>query len=322
MSPADAPSLRVLYRSYGGDNTKPRPGYYSKTLALASLLRAAEALPRAPEIVHLTDQVPPGPLLSLLERTGEVVPVRGGSDSRSYRSMLAREAADPGPDGQFLWFCEDDYLYRPDALTHLVTGVERLPHADYLAMHGSRALDAAASRGRRAVHRPEPGAGGDPDALTVDGVAWYRAVSSTSTFGTRRGTLREDLGLLRLCAVSGGAWDHTTKLALGGFRPFTAGRLARDLLPVTSEPPGRWPRVMARGGVRLLVTARSLRRPSRRRTLYATDPELMSHMEVDRPGTRPEPSARTAATDWAAVARETAAWAASRGLRIGEAIRS
>ena len=36
--------LRIIYRSYGGENMKDRPPYYGKTLALQSLLRAAEAV--------------------------------------------------------------------------------------------------------------------------------------------------------------------------------------------------------------------------------------------------------------------------------------
>jgi hypothetical protein len=321
VSPDVGPVPRILYRHYGGDNTKPRPAYYSKMLALASMLRAVDSLPRAPEVVYVNDQVRPGPILSLMERTGEVVPVRGGSDSRSYRAMLSREAARPGPGEQLLWFCEDDYLYRPDALVHLVAGAAELPRADYLTMAGSRALDAEASTGRRVVSRPEPGAEGDPAAVEVDDVRWYRAVSSTSTYGTRLGTLQEDLRILRLCAVSGGSWDHTTKLTLGGFRTFRAGQLAADLLPFRS-PPAQWPKSVARGAVRLAVTARANRRPSRRRTLFATDPELISHMEVPLPGTRATPSARSTATDWAAIARDTVAWAEDRGIPVGDEVAS
>jgi hypothetical protein len=316
------PVLRILYRHYGGDNTKPRPAYYSKLLALTSMLRAAEALPRAPEIVYINDQVGPGPILSLMERTGEVVPVRGGSDSRSYRAMLTREAARSGPADQLLWFSEDDYLYRPDALVHLTAGAARLPEADYLTMLGSRALDVQASTGRRVISRPEPGAGGDPEAREIDDVRWYRAVSSTSTFGTRLRTLQQDLQVLRLCALSGGSWDHTTKLTLGGFRTFRAGQLAADLLPFRSAPPAAWPKSVARGAVRLAVTARAHRRPSQRRRLFAADPELILHMEVDLPGSRPAPSARTAATDWAAIARDTVAWGEARGIAAGQAVAS
>jgi hypothetical protein len=321
MSSDSGSRLRILYRHYGGDNTKPRPAYYSKLLALTSLLRAADALDTAPELVYINDQVRPGPILSLMESTGEVVPVRGGSDSRSYRAMLEREAARSAPADQFLWFSEDDYLYRPDALRHLVAAVDTLPGADYLTMYGSRALDTEAS-GRRVVRRSVTGAAGDPAAVTIGDVQWYRAVSTTSTFGTRLGTLREDLRLLSLCAVCGGSWDHTTALTMAGFLPFTAAQLRADLIPGRSVPLAEWPRTVARGGVRLAATARSLRRPSRRRSLFAVDPELISHMESEQPGSRPEPSARTAAIDWAAIAEATTAWAEERGISVDQQVTS
>jgi hypothetical protein len=322
VPPAPQARLRVLYRHYGGDNTKPRPPYYSKMLALASMLRAVDGLAHEPELVYVTDQARPGPLLSLMESTGEVAPVQGGSNARSYRAMLAREAARPGPAEQFLWFSEDDYLYRPDALRQLAQAAAALPRADYLTLYGSGGLDVAAS-GRRPVYVGEAGAIATPaTALTVDDVEWYRTVSSTSTYGTRLGTLQEDLRLLTLCSRSGGSWDHTTNLTLGGFLPFTAAELREDLVPGRSVPLAGWPRSIARGGVRLAVSARSLRRPSRRRSLFVTDPELISHMELGGPGSRSEPSARTAAIDWAAIAEATIAWAEERGIAVGTSSRS
>ena len=319
MPVGSEPRLRILYRHYGGDNTKPRPAYYSKMLALTSMLRAAEALDTAPEIVYINDQVRPGPVLSLMEATGEVVPVKGGSDSRSYRAMLDREVARTAPADQFLWFSEDDYLYRPDALRVLTDGVATLAGADYLTMYGSRSLDVAAS-GRRAVDRGLTGATANPTAVPIGDVEWFRSFGCTSTFGTRLGTLREDLRLLSLCAVSGGPWDRTTSQALGGFLPFSGAELRADLLPGRSVPPAEWPRSLSRGAVRLAVTARSLRRPSRRRTLFATDPELISHMEVHDSDTRATPSARTAAIDWAAIAEETTTWAQDRGISVEPAV--
>lgn len=315
MSSVPAPPLRLLYRHYGGDNTKPRPAYYSKLLALASFLRAGEALPRPPEIVYINDQVRPGPIRSLMEATGEVVDVQGGSDARSLRAMLSREASRDASPEQFLFFSEDDYLYRPDALCRLEEGIASLPGADYLAMYGSGALDVTASD-RRAVPLPDPGAGTGEAAVSISGVSWYRAVSCTSSFGCRVATLREDLRLLKLCSASGGAWDHTTCLAVAGFLPFTGQDLRADLFPGRSTPAGEWPRAMARGAVRLAVTARSLRRSSHRRTLFASDPELMSHMELPDRSSRDEPSARTASIDWAAIAEETTAWAHDRGIAV------
>ncbi|KQS63556.1 hypothetical protein [Modestobacter sp. Leaf380] len=312
--PTAGPSpIRVLYRHYGGENTKPRPDYYSKTLALASLLRAAEELDHAPELVFVNDQVRPGRLLTLMESSGEVVDIRGGSDRRSLRTTFSREAARATPLDTFLWFAEDDYLYRPDALRRLAEGAAGLPQADYLTVYGSGALDVAASR-RRVVEQDQPGAGAA--AVSLHGLDWYPAAYATSTFGLRVGTLREDLRLLRFCALSGGAWDQTSWMVAGGYLPFTAAELGVDLFPFRSTPPSGWPRALARGSIRLAASARSLRRPSRRRTLFASDPELVHHMEAPIPGARHELSTRTAAVDWSTVAAETAAWAQDRGIDV------
>ena len=147
MTPGStARPLRVLHRSYGGDNSKPRPGYYSKLLALAALLRAADALDVSPELVFINDGPMPQERLRVMEKWGEVVPVRrGGSDSRSYREMLNDEDARNGEPDDLLWLAEDDYLYLPDALRNLVAGAAAQPDADYFTLYGSRAVDPARS---------------------------------------------------------------------------------------------------------------------------------------------------------------------------------
>jgi hypothetical protein len=311
----DSPPLRVLYRTWGGEGNKPRPPYYSKLLALTSLLRAAEALDNPPQLVFLNDQVRPGPLLSLMESAGEVVPVKGGSDARTYRLMLAREAERQGRPDQFLFFSEDDYLYRPDALRVLTRGVEALPDADYLALSGSSTLDLARSGAMAAEIEPR-GAIGNPTTITVDGTDWFRAVAATSTFGTRLRTLREDLTRLRFCALTGGAWDTTTCKTIAGYRPFSKRELMSDLVPTSPGALPGWPRSFARGGMRLAATALSYRPHARRRKLYITDPEQILHMEVwDESGCY-RPSPRTAVVDWAAVAAETVEWATERGIAV------
>ena len=315
--PADheSPPLRVLYRHYGGDGDKPRPAYYSKLLALVSLLRAAEALDNPPQLVFLNDQVRPGPIRSLMEEYGEVLDVDGGSDARTYRFMLSREAARPGRPDQFLWFAEDDYLYRPNALRQLMLAVTALPDADYLTMYGSSTLDPVRS-GPMAVERDTPGAAGNPTAISVDDTDWYRASQATSTFGTRLRTLREDLRLLRTWALTGGDWDGATCMALSGYRPYSSADLLGDLFPGAHVPLGGKPKAIARGAVRLAATGLSLRPQARHRKIYASDPEHILHMEIWDETTRFIPSERTAAIDWESVATQTVEWAAEKGIAV------
>ncbi|QJY47048.1 hypothetical protein [Pseudonocardia broussonetiae] len=314
MTTATSRPLRVLHRSYGGDNAKPRPEYYSKLLALAALLRAADALDVAPELVFINDGPMPDERLRVMERFGEVVPVRrGGSDTNSYREMLADENARTGEPDDLLWLAEDDYLYVPDALRQLVAAAAALP-ADYFTLYGSRAVDVERS-GRRPVIRPEPAAEGTGQYVEVGDVAWYRAAATTSTFAITRRALAEDVRLLRHFALTGGAWDSATCKAIQGFAPFTGQRLRRDFLPFGEVPPAQWPKSVVRGALRVASIPVSVRRPQRRRALLGSDPELILHMEApDDPPRRL--STRTQKIDWAAVAAETAEWANDHGIPV------
>ncbi|GAA3242967.1 hypothetical protein GCM10017691_47450 [Pseudonocardia petroleophila] len=307
--------LRVLHRSYGGDNTKPRPPYYSKLLALAALLRAADALDVAPELVFINDGHMPQERLSVMERFGEVVSVRkGGSDTNSYREMLADENARSGDPNDLIWLAEDDYLYVPDALRQLVAGSAALPDADYFTLYGARAIDVARSR-RKAVIRPEPAAEGTGQVVEVGEVAWYRAASTTSTFGITRRALNEDVRLLRHFSLTGGAWDSATCKAIQGLAPFSAKHLRRDFLPFREVPPALWPKSYVRGALRVASIPLSVRSPQRRRALLGSDPELIIHMEA--PDDPPRAlSARTQKIDWAAVATETAEWGNDHGIPV------
>lgn len=318
MTPTTRP-LRILHRSYGGDNDKPRPPYYSKLLALASLIRAAQELTPDGELVFINDGPMPAERLSVMEKWGEVRPTRrGGSDSASYREMLGDEHTRPGPDDELIWLAEDDYLYAPGALRHLVAGSAALPEVDYFTLYGSRGVDPLRSTRRHLVLHPEPGAEGKTDVVEVGDVAWYRARATTSTFAIRRGALGEDLRLLTAFALTGGAWDTATCQAVQGFRPFQRGEIRKDLVPFGSAPAARWPKLMARGLVRTASIPLSLRRPSRRRALMGSDPELVQHMEAPEVEAHPASRRTSARIDWAVIAAETTEWARDHGIAAPE----
>ncbi len=301
------PHLRIVYRSTGSDNGKPRPDHYSTMLALASLLRAADRLPSAPEMVFLNDGEIDADVRALMHDHGAVHAVDGGSARRSFRAAVAREAATASPRPEdVVWFAEDDYLYSPDAFTTLLAAAERFPVADYFSLYGSDALDPSGP-GRRPVRRPEKGSAGDPDAQRAGGALWYRAHSTTSTFGVRAPVLRQDAALLRLMPFAGGAWDTATCLTLQGYRPFRPA----DLLPG-----GAGPRGAVRGLVRAGLSLRSWRRGSRRRVQLGSDPELAHHMEVNDGTARTEPSVLTRAIDHTDLAVDTMFWAADRGIAV------
>lgn len=314
------PTLRVVYRSADADNGKSRPDFHSKRTALLSLLRAAENVTGIDvRITFVNDGPLPADLTGLMRLSGRTVPVNRGSNRGSFRAAVAREATEPGDPADLVWFAEDDYLYTPGSLQAFVDAAAARPDADYFAMYGSDALDAERSTPGRPLLRERPGAEQDPKATALPAATWYRAESTTSTFGVRRRVLREDARLLRAAPFTGGAWDRTTCLALQGFRPFAV----RDLLGDTplGEPTTVSPRGLVRGALRAAALPALLRSGDRRRVLLGSDPELIRHMEVLDGTTRTRPpSAATEAIDWAALAAETRTWASTRGLDFPTAV--
>lgn len=300
-----AVKLHVVCRSVGSENRKNRPDYYDKTTSLASLVRAAENAGTPTEMVFVNDGPIPAERLKLMAAAGEVMPVRCGSNRASLRRVLRlpRERGWAGAD--LVWFAEDDYLYTADSFTGLVSAARELRDADYFALYSELRFDRDAVR-----HAPtlasSPRAKGDPNAVALGRCRWYRAVSTTSTFGARVRTLLADERLLRTAPFVGGAFDHATFLALGGYRPFGAAELGGDPLPPgTASVPKRLARRAALTGVRLALDAAALARPERaRRTVVAPDPDLATHLEdgMLSPG-----------TDWSAETRSVHDWMRERG---------
>lgn len=279
--------LRIFMRSHGAENAKNRPDFYDKSACLASLVRAAEAVQPAAELVFVNDGPLPTDRERLMALTGEPLQFELGSNRASYRTTVALAAGIPhGPD-DLVWFAEDDYLYRPEAFVELVDAFVRNPEASYLALY----------LGELAAREP---AG---SAAQRTGTGWGPVTSTTSSFGVRHRVLDEDAALLRLMPFTGGAFDHTTCLTLNGHYPFTGRELRADLLPFSGQPAREWPRAVTRGLVRSALGTRALRRPSRRRALYGPTRDLITHLEL---------GAFDPSEDWASLARESRLWMTER----------
>ncbi len=191
-------ALHVVYRSYGTENAKGRPHWYSKALALHSLVRAAEAAGCG--IVFLNNGPVPGHLVAVMREAGEIVDLPGVSMRRSFHTALRLPQDRGWADDDVVYFCEDDYLHLPHALTHLRQAVEDLG-ADYYALYGRHRMVDGEQAGRWSWHptpdpaepSPEP-AGWEPlGPVRVGEHHWVRLTGTTATFGARAGALRADL---------------------------------------------------------------------------------------------------------------------------------
>lgn len=296
--------LHVVYRSIGTENEKNRPPFYDKRLALGSLLRAAENSGVPIELVFLNDGPLPRERLELMRSAGEVMQAVCGSNRASVRRALTLPRERAWNVDDLVWFAEDDYLYTTHALAAVVEAARALGDADYFALYKGRRFAANATRLSPFI-RQEVGDG--QDTVLVGRSRWYRAVSTTSTFGCRVRTALADEWLLRHVPFGGGGFDHATCLTLQGYRPFGLHELGGTTL--SSQEASAAKRVVRRLAlttIRLTLDAVALSRPTRaRRTFVAAEPELATHMEIGQ--LAPD-------TDWAAEAASVADWLRDREL--------
>lgn len=290
-------TLRIVYRSYGGDNEKDRPAYFSKHLSLRSLLRAADAVDC--EILFLNDGPVPEVLLNLMRGRGEIVELPGLGLFGSLMSALRLPTERGWADDDVVYFCEDDYLHTPDALTHLVAAVEHLP-ADYFALYGTLPAERAAGQVSDPSHvQPR---GWRAGSQVVGDQEWVRVLGTTSTFGVRVAALRADMSIVRQAKIPHRNMyrDWDVSLAYQGFEPYRWVGLFRDLALL--GPGSRRDRVRAAtlAPFKMGMNLRSHRRARHRHVLMAASPNLATHLESDYLAT---------GRDWERVARDTQQWA-------------
>ncbi|KQS68802.1 hypothetical protein [Modestobacter sp. Leaf380] len=293
-------SFPVLFRSYGGDNRKGRPEWFSKATALASVVRAAEVA--GAELVFVNNGPIPEDRLRVMESAGTVVTLPGVGVHESYLSALRLATSGRWADDQLVWISEDDYLYHPEALRRLERAAETITTADYFALYANNPVEPQ-PRPAPPVHRPRGWV--DLPPWDVDGERWERIYSTTATFGARVGALREDLSLFRFATVPHKNMfrDHDTSMLYQGFETYPWSTVARAAVGRSEGTPRERLREVAMSPFYAATNLRSHRRRDRRRLLVAPRPDLATHGESGYayPG-----------QDWAGIAAEADAWQRAR----------
>ncbi len=190
----------------------------------------------------------------LAECTPEFIQLPGignaATFSRQIEVLLNQEVAD------LVYFAEDDYLYLPGALERGVTFMKRHRDADFLTLYDHPDYHT------RYIHRVHG------LAVTEDGLRWRQVVSSCLTFMTRRDVLAETAHVLRTYSRKNsdlGMWLALTKTrvlsAWSFIRSFGDGKFV----------PASYLLAWWYGWRYILL--------GKRRTLWAPEPTLATHME-------------------------------------------
>lgn len=268
--------IKVYYRTHHGQNTKARPEWFDRRIALESLRQALARSGVPSTLTFVIDGAMPADLESQSGPQDEHCYIKGGSAAKSLRACLtvAATQARTLPGDTIFWFAEDDYLYRPDAFRSLVGAVRAVPQADYFTLYApveESIRDAPASQPYIA---PDP----LPDGpIRIEQSEWHRVAQTTSTFGVRSDALRADTRLIKLGSTVGGAFDAATWVALQHEAPFPWRSIHRELS-------GFWgwrgmAKIVARPIARATLNI-AAKQPSRAaRTLIAPTEHLAVHAE-------------------------------------------
>ncbi len=291
-------AVRVIYRSYGGENDKGRPPYYSKAMALQATLRAVQEA--GVEILFINNGPIPEHLVSVMRHHGEIVTLPNVGMRRSFLTGLRLPGQRGWPADDVAYFCEDDYLHKPDAFVALQKAAAGLD-ASYFALYGPLLDDEDPDvpvwdLQKQDVETVYPKGFTLTPAVDVGGWRWKHILSTTSTFGARVGALGKDVGIFRQSGLPHRKMyrDYDMCVTYQGYEAYPWGDLGRELA--------------LRNGVRqaalvpfkAAMNLRSHRRPGNRHKLVCAAPNLATHLESAflAPG-----------HDWAALAAETMAWA-------------
>lgn len=297
-------TVRLVYRSYGGENGKGRPAYYDKDMALASFLRAAGRARESGadvEVVFAND----GPIAehraALMRRHGPVYSTPRGpvGPQASYRFALDLPDLLGWDDGDVVAYNEDDYLFDPDAFAALARAADELPDAHYFALGHGRPTDLA-DQAQCLFYGVPPGWAPAADRRVGD-VTWINILGVTSTFAGRVGSLRRDRHIFEIAQKPfRKRWlDHETAMMYQGVVPYSGVRFLTGL----AEPLPLTPRGIARAiyllPYRFAYNAKA-RAQGTPHYLYAPSPPLAAHLET---------AVLDTSRDWGALAAETVEWA-------------
>jgi hypothetical protein len=203
--------ITAIYRTFDGDNKKPRPPYYSKLLAFQSFLLSWRKLEQPHRLIMSlnTPHMPPD-FERLMDRyADEVRYVEAKGNASTYRAAI--EWVQDMPDDSIVYMAEDDYLYLPEAFPELMDAVSAFPDVEYFTLydHLDRYTRADDLRfGRR-------------EFIRVTNARHWKVVESTcSTYAARASVLKGVDGFAkRFFCVTGRTWDRTAWRLVQGLGP-------------------------------------------------------------------------------------------------------
>ncbi len=126
--------LHVYYRASDSDKPEVRPEYFSKALSLRNFFRSLTKLdPETFTFTMFYDGNNYEELKKIVdENKGEFVQLNKLGNSESFWHVFQYALKQGSED--WVYFVEDDYLHKEEAITKLVNCIEDIPKADYITL--------------------------------------------------------------------------------------------------------------------------------------------------------------------------------------------
>ncbi len=173
-----------LYRLYPKENSKNRPAFYSKELALKSFLAAYDKVVFNKRLIIALDaSYLPVSYQAILSNTVYDIQFFGGiGNLKSYQRTI--DLLESNMESDFFYISEDDYLYKHDALNEFSQAICNFTHVDYITLYDHP------DRYTRSDNQTPFGG----DKILVSANYHWRTVESTCmTFGGRLDSLKKDI---------------------------------------------------------------------------------------------------------------------------------
>jgi hypothetical protein len=203
--------ITTIYRTFDGDNKKPRPPYYSKLLSFQSFLLSWRKLSHPRRLImSLNTPRMPAEFTRLMDKyADEVRYVEKRGNASTFRAAI--DWVQDMPKDGLVYMSEDDYLYMPEALPELMLAAEAFPDVEYFTLYDH--LDR--------YTRTDDLRFGRREFIRVSGARHWKVVESTcSTFAARVSALQGLDGFLkRSFCVTGRTWDRTAWRLVQGIGP-------------------------------------------------------------------------------------------------------
>ncbi|MFZ1572739.1 MAG: glycosyltransferase, partial [Candidatus Kapaibacterium sp.] len=110
--------LHIIYRSYGGENLKNRPDFYSKLVCLYSFIDSVLMIDEEVKLIFMNDGPIQDDKIEVMKKYGDIISLPSLGNSPSFREAL--NLALNLSDSDLVYFAEDDYLYKPEAFKNML----------------------------------------------------------------------------------------------------------------------------------------------------------------------------------------------------------